>query len=416
MTDSTRPILISVLITVAILIAAAAFVWWPKGDDTGGDIAPGTYRLLLAYPSGELPVGLELAEVDGKLAATLINGSNRVKAEATAQDGDLLTISFPSYDSTIELSPQGDGLAGTAHLRRRSGPVDVAARAVPDAGFRFFENAAKPATLAGSWPLKLQEEDPEPALLIIRQDGNRIEGSVQYPSGDVRYLAGEVSGDDFALSTFDGNQGSVWRGRRLPGGTLAGETFGATSKAPTKWTAEAGALQFAAVGEEKPPVDRIAFSFPDADGKPVSLADPRFAGKVVVVAIGGSWCPNCHDEAAYLSPYAKKRAGEGLEVIGLSFEYGDDPVRNARQVKRFVERYGITYPMLVAGAATPEATKAALPGIGGVKIYPTTLFIDRTGRLRAIHTGYAGPATGALNAAAVKEFDALVSKLLAEPA
>jgi len=416
--DVLRPTLISLAATAVILVAAAVFLWKPQASPmAGGRVTPGSYRMVLAFPVGELPVGLEIAGKDGALTATLINGSNRVTAERTSLDGDTLTIAFPSYDAAITLHPQGDGLVGTAHLRRRTGQVDIAARAEPGRPYRFYPDPTPPPPkLVGSWPMTLAGPDAEPGLLIIRQEGDHIEGSVQYPSGDVRYLAGEASGNEFALSTFDGNQGSVWRGRMLPDGTLAGDTFNATAKEPTTWTAKAGALQFAAVGEEKPPVDHIAFTFPDADGRPVSLSDPRYKGKVVVVAIGGSWCPNCHDEAAFLSPYAKRRVAEGLEVIGLSFEYGDDPVRNARQVRRFAQRYGIGYPLLVAGAATPEATKRALPGIGGVKIYPTTLFIDRKGKLRAIHTGYAGPATGDLNQQAVRDFDALVSKLLAEPA
>lgn len=413
--EASRPILISLAATIVILVAAALFLWRPAPPTSG--LAPGTYRMVLAYPAGELPVGLELTGKHDALTAVLVNGSNRVTAERTSVAGNTLTIAFPSYDASIELRPEGGALVGTAHLRRRTGPVDIAARAEPGQAYRFYPNPTPPTRgLVGSWPLTLSGKDAEPGLLIIRQEGDHIEGSVQYPSGDVRYLSGETSGGEFSLSTFDGNQGSVWRGRMLPDGTMAGETFNATAKEATPWTAKPGAVAFAPVGVEKPSVDRIDFTFPDADGRPVSLSDPRYKGKVVVVAIGGSWCPNCHDEAAFLSPYAKRRVAEGLEVIGLSFEYGDDPVRNARQVRRFAQRYGIGYPLLVAGAATPEATKKALPGIGGVKIYPTTLFIDRKGRLRTIHTGYAGPATGLLNQQAVREFDELVSSLLAEPA
>ncbi|MFW2828660.1 peroxiredoxin family protein [Sphingomonas sp. ID0503] len=408
------PTLLSILATAVILIAAAAYLWWPEEED--GEVVPGAYRMLLQYPAGELPVGLKLDENGGKWTATFINGENRVAAEQVTVEGDLLIIAMPSYDSSIELSPQGVGFAGTAHLRRRSGRVDVPVHVEPYGGFRFFDVRDTPVKLEGEWPLTEEGEDAEPGLLIIKQDGDLLSGTVHYPSGDQRYLSGEVSGDYFSLSTFDGNQGQLWRGHKLADGTLKGEVVSATAKTPTKWTAKPGAANFAAVGEEKPPVDRIDFTFPDVDGKPVSLHDPRYKGKVVVVAIGGSWCPNCHDEAAFLEPYYKANAAQGLEVIGLSFEYTDDPVRSARQVKRFAQRFGLTYPTLVAGVATPEGTKKALPAIGGVKIYPTTLFIDRKGKLRAIHTGYAGPATGALNKKAMAEFDALVRELLAEKA
>ena len=168
------------------------------------------------------------------------------------------------------------------------------------------------------------------------------------------------------------------------------------------------------VAEEKPPVDHIAFGFPDADGHVVSLADPRFKGKVVVVAIGGTWCPNCHDEAGFLAPYYKAHAAQGLEMIGLQFEYDSDQTRSARQLRSFASRYAIAYPLLIAGKATPEDSKRALPAIGGVKVYPTTLFIDRKGKLRAIHVGWSGPATGAFNQQAEAQFDTLVTRLLAE--
>ncbi len=415
------PLLLLGIAAVAILLAAT--IWWlrPPHRAAGGDVAFGTYRLELTnFPGGGLPLGLEIVREAGGPAAYLVNGANRVRAERTTIAGRNLTMAFPSYESSLIAEALPDGsLSGIARLRRRTGPVELGLRAVPGPMWRFHQRPAAPAAnLSGEWLLETKGEDGERGLALIRQNGNVLEGTVQFPTGDVRFLAGDISGGEFALSTFDGNQGSVWRGRRLADGTLAGESFGATSKAGTPFVARPRAAGDAVVviAEEKPPVDRIAFTFPDTAGTPVSLSDPRFAGKVVVIAIGGTWCPNCHDEAAFLAPYAKKRRPEGLEVIGLQFEYGDDAARAARQSQRFAARYGIDYPMLIAGSATPEGSRKALPQIGGVKIYPTTLFVDRKGRLRAIHTGYAGPATGALNRAAIAEFDALVSKLLAEPA
>ncbi|WCT73396.1 TlpA disulfide reductase family protein [Sphingomonas naphthae] len=401
------------LAVIALALMAAACNRTP-------DLAPGQYRAVLKLPLGELPVGLEVA-AGGKV--TFVNGANKVAAEQATIDGDTLNLAFPSYDSTISATQQDDGtLSGVATLRRRTGPVQVPFVATPNTAWRFWK-APAPATgkLAGTWLVTPADPKDERGLLILTDAGNGVlTGSVQWPSGDERWLTGQVNGAEFALSTFDGNQGGVWRGRLRADGSIAGESFGATSTTPSRFTARRqGAApedQVVAIGEEKPPVDRIAFTFPDMTGKPVSLADERFKGKVVVVSIGGTWCPNCHDESAFLSPYVKKRRAEGLEAIALQFEYTDDPARSAAQAKKFAARYAIDYPMLIAGKATPEDSARALPDIGGVKIYPTTLFIDRKGKLRAIHTGYAGPATGELNRKAVAEFDALVSKLLAEPA
>lgn len=56
----------------------------------------------------------------------------------------------------------------------------------------------------------------------------------------------------------------------------------------------------------KPGFDRINFSLPDPDGNTISLQDVRFKGKVVVLELMGSWCPNCIDESRFLAPYYRK--------------------------------------------------------------------------------------------------------------
>jgi peroxiredoxin len=148
----------------------------------------------------------------------------------------------------------------------------------------------------------------------------------------------------------------------------------------------------------------------------VSLGDPAYRGKVVVVTLGGAWCPNCHDEATFMGPYAARRRTEGLEVIALQFEYGTDTARNNRLMDSFASRYKLPYPLLLAGEPTPESSEAALPDVGPIKVYPTTLFIGRDGALREVHVGWAGPATGALNVKAKRDFDETVTKLLKEKA
>ena len=83
----------------------------------------------------------------------------------------------------------------------------------------------------------------------------------------------------------------------------------------------------------KDPTEPFRFSFPDLDGKIVSNTDPQFRGKVVIVSIGGSWCPNCHDEAPFLVELYKKYRSQGLEIVELSFEEEaqlKNPVRAAR--------------------------------------------------------------------------------------
>jgi thiol-disulfide isomerase/thioredoxin len=165
----------------------------------------------------------------------------------------------------------------------------------------------------------------------------------------------------------------------------------------------------------KDPTRPLHFRFPDVDGEMVSDADERFHGKVVILTIGGSWCPNCHDEAAFLKSLLETRRDKGLEVIQLMFERTLEFESQLEGAREFATKFGIDYPVLVAGTVTDNDPLQKLPQLEALKAYPTMLAIDRKGVVRAIHTGFAGPATGAHYEEQSRELTALIDGLLAEP-
>ena len=374
----------------------------------------GTWRVTLALPGGALPFGLEIKGRGDTLSAVLLNPPERMPPETISVDGDVLTLGFPSYGAKLVLRRAGDGLAGEANMLRSNGPVTITVSGTRGT-WRFVETAVKPAAdLSGRWQLRYGAQGQK-GEAVFRQSGSRITGAIQLPSGDFRYLAGDVSGNQLKLSTFDGNAATLWTAT-IASGTLTGATFTATdSKTGTAWTAtRAPKEKMEAVVVEKANTKRFQFRFPNSKGQMVSLSDPQFRGKVVVVTLGGAWCPNCHDEARFIGPYAASHKAAGLEVVALHFEYGTDTARNNALMDSYARRYKLAYPLLLAGEPTPESTAAALPGVGPVKVYPSTLFIGRDGSLREIHVGWAGPAMAEQNARAKRDFDALVTKLLRE--
>ena len=249
----------------------------------------GTWRVALTLPGGPLPFGLEVKQGKSGVTATLLNPPERLRAERASLAGDTLTLSFPSYDSRLVLTRSADDrLTGQAFLARSSGPVTLTATGERGA-WRFTPKPAAPAAdLTGRWLLDYGSPSQR-GLADLRQSGNRITGSVQLPSGDFRYLAGQVSGHQLALSTFDGNAATLWKAT-LTSNSLTGAQFTATgSKTGTPWTARrAPKDSMDAVVVEKPATDRLAFRFPDSKGRMVSLSDTRFRGKVVVITLGGA--------------------------------------------------------------------------------------------------------------------------------
>ena len=156
------------------------------------------------------------------------------------------------------------------------------------------------------------------------------------------------------------------------------------------------------------------FAFPDLAGNTVTSKDPAFQGKVLIVALAGSWCPNCHDEAAFLEPLYREYRGKGVEIVSLMFEHFGDFPQAAEATHRFRQHYGIEYTTLIAGISNKDEAARKLPMLDRVYAFPTTIFVDRKGNVRKIHTGFSGPATGAHYTQFVDEVKTTLDQLLAE--
>jgi thiol-disulfide isomerase/thioredoxin len=146
----------------------------------------------------------------------------------------------------------------------------------------------------------------------------------------------------------------------------------------------------------------------------VSLKDEKYQGKVVIVSILGSWCPNCLDEMAFLAPWYEENRDRGVEIIGIAFERKDDFEYARRTLTQLKERFKTDYPLLFGGAVGRENVAGALPELENFSSYPTTLFIDKQGKVRKVHTGFNGPATGLFYEEFKKDFNQLIDSLIEE--
>jgi thiol-disulfide isomerase/thioredoxin len=137
---------------------------------------------------------------------------------------------------------------------------------------------------------------------------------------------------------------------------------------------------------------------------------------VVIVQIFGTWCPNCLDESRYYSDYYKKNKNKGVEFVALAFEYVKTKEKAFEHIHKFKKDIGIDYPILLAQIGTTNKKKAQekLPMLNHVLSYPTSIFIDKKGDVRKIHTGFNGPATGQKYIDFTIEFESFVDELLEE--
>ena len=132
--------------------------------------------------------------------------------------------------------------------------------------------------------------------------------------------------------------------------------------------------------------DRLEFRFPDLEGNEVSLSDDRFAGKVVLVDLWGTWCPPCVSEIPTLVEIQERYRDRGLIIVAIAFEGDDDAESRRDYLGGFVEDNGINY--LVLDAGPPRDFDAVLPELKNVRGLPIEIFIDRSGAVVETRNSY----------------------------
>ncbi|HEX3846514.1 MAG TPA: TlpA disulfide reductase family protein [Steroidobacteraceae bacterium] len=387
----------------------------------GSGVPLGAYRAVLHLPSGDLPFGLELRAAGGTTVGYLVNGKEQAKVAEVQIAGSHLAMRMPGYENRLTADARGDALNGEVVLSKPGAkeqhiPLD----AKLGERFRFFAKpAAGSADVSGRWTVTFTDDDgnPEAAVGEFSQQGDVVTGTFLAETGDHRYLSGQVRDHELYLSTFDGAHAFLYRATLGADGALAGDFWVGTAH-HERWTgkrdANAALPDAYALTRMRTGAKRFDFAFPDLDGKTVSSQDPRFHGKVLIVALAGSWCPNCHDEAAFLEPLYREYRAKGVEVVSLMFEHFGDFPRAAEATQRFRNHYGIEYTTLIAGISDKDEAGKKLPMLQKFVAFPTTVFVDKKGEVRKIHTGFSGPATGDHYTQFVGEVRATLDQLLRE--
>lgn len=375
------------------------------------------WRLEISLPHEVLPVQLHLAA--DFTEAWLENGAERVHIPEIHRDGNHLRLRFPTFNNTLDLELSGDHMTGELTLVKRGYEQHIPVRGMRGLAYRFSPNPAAAVDVTGRWEVVFTEDTGETiqAVAELDQQGSHVAGTFLTPTGDYRYLEGEVNERQLKLSTFDGAHAYVFTALMDGNGVLAGDMWSGT-RGHESWLArknfDAKVADPYALTFLKEGYDSLAFTFPDLDGHPVSLADEAFKGKVVLVTLSGTWCPNCADEVAFLTDYYARNHHRGVEIITLLYEHFDDFERAAAQGKALREQYGIDYEVLVAGVSDKVQAAQTLPMLNAVVAFPTMIFLDRAGKVRRIHTGFSGPGTGAYYTRFRADFERFMDELLAE--
>lgn len=364
----------------------------------------GQWEAAIQCPGGEIRFGIDMQRSDtGQWQAWLTNGEERIAVPKVQIDQKQIVLEIDHFDSQLKLSPVADQHWQGKWRKRRTASdyltMDVKAERVDETN--------SPETLPvaandfiGRWEVQFSSSE-DPAVGIFQRRGERVHGTFLTTTGDYRYLDGtiqEIKGKDrMILSCFDGAHAFLFHAEVEADDHLQGD-FWSSDKWHETWTAVRNSQaelpdDFRQTITKEDP-DWSTYQFPDLEGRSVSLSDPKFAGDVRIIYVFGSWCPNCHDAARFLSELDKVYGKQGLSILGLAFELTGDQQRDAEQVRKYLERHGCQYPVLLAGLADKQKASEVLPFLDRVRSFPTTIFLDHDGRVVAVHTGFTGPATG----------------------
>ncbi|WP_338766059.1 TlpA disulfide reductase family protein [Bernardetia sp. ABR2-2B] len=413
------------------LLLASTFIFSSCDSKKNNDmkLPNGIWRATLQQQEGAvLPFNFEvnyLNQNDTIPTFTLINGEEKILLDNVTKEGNTFTIPMHIFEGEIvaEWNAATQKLTGKWNRRSFTNSSSLDFSATPNTKTRFEANQKPKFDLSGKWETYfLSQGDSSAALGVFEKietsdvKGN-LKGTFLTATGDYRYLFGSVSDDSLYLSCFDGSHAFLFVAKAEDENTLKGKFWSGkgqpvdfiSTRNPNFTLPKADTLTYLKEGYET-----IAFEFPNLEGQSISLDNPKYDGKVKIVQLLGSWCPNCMDETNFLTELYSTYNPKGLEIIGLAYEQTEDFEDAKTRLERMKKRLDVNYEILFAGRADKQFAAQTLPMLNHVMSFPTTIFIDKTGKVRKIHTGFSGKGTGEYYDNYVEKTTNFVEKLLSE--
>jgi thiol-disulfide isomerase/thioredoxin len=387
---------------VRFLITVLALLFSMTAISAKRKLKEGVYKGVLLLDSlgkTELPFIFEVNYSGKKPELVIRNAEERIHVNNISIKGDSVNFFMPVFDTEFRCVMKGDDLEGKwiNHYRAKQNELKFYARFGESNRFPYVPGKSNPF-FEGKWETTFSpgKSDSTKAIAIFRhqEQTDYVYATFLTETGDYRYLEGMRHGNKLSLSTFDGSHAYLFEAE-MKGENIEG-TFYSGTHWKENWVARKNEKFRLRDAEEITGIvqEKISFRFNSLDGKQVSLSDEKFNGKVVIVQLMGSWCPNCMDESRYLNELYRLYKVQGLEVVALAFEKTNDPEISRRQVSKMKQQLGLEYEILLTCKSGKKEASGSIEGIKEIFAFPTTIFLDRQHKVLKTHTGFSGPATG----------------------
>lgn len=346
----------------------------------------------------------------------LLNGEERIRLVAKHDVDDTLIFAFPQYESTLYLTElTASAVSGYWHYSSK-GDYFIPFKAQKSSGW-FCTDFSE--TLKYEVLFSFEQPEKSSRAIGLFKAGNDIcvTGTFITESGDYRFLQGERKDNKIWLSCFDGAHLFYFKGI-IQGDSIVSGSFLSGNHWQETWV---GLLDRTATLTHPDSIttfndtnNTLAFTAQNLSGDSVHFNLDTFRGRVTIVQIFGSWCPNCYDEMVLYSNLNTQISDSRLQIVPVAFERNDSLSLAINAIERFMKHTATPFEVYFGGKANKKNASDVFNQLSPISSFPTSIFIDKGGKVRKVHTGFYGPGTGVHYNLYQEELHSFLTSLLAE--
>jgi len=362
----------------------------------------------------QVPFLFTLGKNGKKYSMTIVNGEEKINLSCT-QKKDSITALFPGIDAFLKFRIEGNEIRGYWLNLNKKKLQKIPLHASNQQKLRFEWSAKEiPSDVKTKYRVVFDDDSEKKTCVgIFKSEKGFIQGTIMTETGDYRFLDGNVNGNSFKMSTFNGTWAMLLEGQ-IKGDSVVGNFYSGSSYR-TGWRGKADDnAMLRKASSLTYVVNDETFNFSSIkmlNGKPYR---PIQNSTLKLYQVMGSWCPNCLDEMVFFKELHESFSKDGLDIIAFAYENQQDISSALSKLKKFAKRMEIPYTVCYAGNASKEVASATFPMLNQIMSFPTSILVDRNGKIRHVHTGFSGPATGKVYNEYKEEMRGIIKTLLAE--
>lgn len=411
------PLKFCCLIIPAFLLGCAGSE--PKHSPNSSILENGPYRFSLQIDAYELPFNADILSIEGENRAEIIitNANERIVVQDVILSKDSIIANLPVFNSSLLGRVESPTLiSGSFVTFKKDQKTSIPFIAEKGKPFRFTSTSSS-TSLHSKYRVRFNPEssDEYPAILVLENMDGKLSATFLTETGDYRFLEGNIMNNKIYLSTFDGSHAFYFEAQ-IDGDQLTNGVFRSGLTSLSSWDAAADStfeltnpFELTQLIDSTKPFN---ISLPNQDGTILDWDALGLNGRVVIIDVFGSWCPNCKDAAVALHTLTQKYPTDDIALIPVAFELTEDLTTARKRVFKMQRDLELPEGFLFGGYASKKNATETFPMLNHIMSFPTIIVIDRDRKVRSIYTGFYGPGTGAYYDQFMSQMDALLTSLV----